>query len=265
MPTPIYQVAHVRSAFHLRYTWTGWPASGSLFPAVPNGAFFRALDEAWATDHLKRISTRWDADQIQFGFSTVPTVAPTLFVARVKGRLQHALRQAGSPMKFSRKVAFRAVGKNRRAEVTNYVLHQVDNESFVDPDFEAMLRRFTVLDEGVALDEPSESNSGRYWYNLHLTFVVADRARLRHESDFERLDRMVLATATKHEYRLAARAWMPDHLHLALRGNIAESPAEIALAFMNNTAYAMGQNAIWQNGFYAGTFSEYDVRALGDD
>jgi len=38
---------------------------------------------------------------------------------------------------------------------------------------------------------------------------------------------------------------MPDHLHIALRGNIAQSPAEIALALMNNTAFAMGQNAIW--------------------
>ena len=55
---------------------------------------------------------------------------------------------------------------------------------------------------------------------------------------------------------------MPDHLHVALRGNVAESPAAIALAFMNNKAFAIGQNAIWQYRFYAGTFSEYDVRAL---
>jgi hypothetical protein len=31
---------------------------------------------------------------------------------------------------------------------------------------------------------------------------------------------------------------------------------------MNNTSVAMGQNAIWQYGFYAGTFSEYDLQAL---
>ena len=72
----------------------------------------------------------------------------------------------------------------------------------------------------------------------------------------------LIATATKHDCQLAARAWMPDHLHMALRGNIAESPAEIAMAFMNNTAFALGQNAIWQHWFDAGTFSEYDVRAL---
>ena len=55
---------------------------------------------------------------------------------------------------------------------------------------------------------------------------------------------------------------MPDHVHMVLRGNIAKSPEDIALAMMNNTAFAVGQNAIWQHGFYAGTFfSEYDVRA----
>jgi len=125
-----------------------------------------------------------------------------------------------------------------------------------------MLKRFTVINESVALNQPSESNSGRYWYNLHVVLVVTDRARIRNEADFAKLDRALVATATKHDYQLAARAWMPDHVHMALRGNIAESPEEIALAFMNNTAFAMGQNAIWQHGFYAGTFSEYDVRAL---
>jgi hypothetical protein len=35
-----------------------------------------------------------------------------------------------------------------------------------------MLKRFTVVDESVALNQPSESNSGRYWHNLHIVLVV---------------------------------------------------------------------------------------------
>jgi RNA polymerase sigma factor (sigma-70 family) len=31
---------------------------------------------------------------------------------------------------------------------------------------------------------------------------------------------------------------------------------------MNNLAYAMGQKAIWQNGYYVGTFSEYNMNAV---
>ena len=55
---------------------------------------------------------------------------------------------------------------------------------------------------------------------------------------------------------------MPDHLHLALRGNIEDSPNEIALAFMNNLAYAMGQNAIWQFGYFVAGFGDYDMGAV---
>jgi REP element-mobilizing transposase RayT len=262
MPTPIYNIQNLQPAFHLRYTWTGWPTDGTHFPEQPDEPFFQELDKAWAIDYLKRISTRWSADEVQLAFSTTPSVSPTLFVARAKGRLQHALRLAGTPVKFSRKVSFRSIGDNHTADVEGYIAQQVDKEQFVDPRFAVMLKRFTVIDESVTLDQPSESNSGRYWYNLHVVLVVADRARFRNEADFEKLDRALAGTAAKHGYQLAVRAWMPDHVHIALRGNITESPEEIALAIMNNTAYAMGQNAIWQWGFYAGTFSEYDVRAL---
>ena len=186
-----------------------------------------------------------------------------LFVARVQGRLQHALRLGGTPVRFSRKVAFRGIGENHTVEVENYIQKQVEKEQFVDPRFSELLKRFTIVDPAEALDEPSESNSGRYWYNLHVVLAVASHGRIRSEDDFAKLDRMVQATAEKHQYGLAARAWMPDHLHVALRGNIQESPGEIAVSIMNNTAFAMGQTAIWQPGFYVGTFSEYDVRAVG--
>ncbi len=262
MPTRIYTSEDIRPAFHLRYTWAGWPTEGTNFPSHPDNAFFQELDLAWTTDNLKRLSMRWHDDEIQLAFSTIPSVAPATFVARVKGRLDHALRLAGTPVKLSRKVAFRAVGENHTCDVENYIAQQVDQGQFVDPRFAAMLKRFTVVVESVALTQPSESNSGRYWYNLHMVLVVSDRGRIRNEVDFVALDRALLATATKHQYQLAVRAWMPDHLHMALQGNFSESPTEIALAFMNNTAFAMGQNAIWQHGFYAGTFSEYDVRAL---
>jgi REP element-mobilizing transposase RayT len=249
MPSPIYTDQNLKPAFHLLYTWTGWPAAGTQFPPEPGSAFFDQLDEAWESDALKRIAVNWQIDKIQFAFSTVPKVSPSLFVARVKGRLQHALRSDGPPVKFSRKVAFRGIGENHSREVKNYIRRQVDKERFVDPRFAELLKRFTILDESVALDEPSATNSGRYWYNLHVVLVVASRERIRSENDFAELDRVVQQTARKHEYKLAARAWMPDHLHVALQGNIAESPGEIAMSLMNNTAYAMGQNAIWQRGF----------------
>ncbi len=55
---------------------------------------------------------------------------------------------------------------------------------------------------------------------------------------------------------------MPDHLHIALRGNLEHSPEEIALAFLNNLAYMMGQNAVWQFGYHVSTFGEYRMDAM---
>lgn len=262
MLDPIYSIQNVRPISHLYYTWTGWPYRGEKFPQAPNPPFFDQLDKAWEKDNCSRVSTLWAEDRIQFGFSVAPIVSPVEFVSRIKGRLQHAMRSHGDTIRLSRKVAFRAIGKNQTNEVANYVSKQVDKQPFVDVKFTQMLKGFTTVNSTKLLQEPSRSNSGRYWYNLHLVLVVAGRGRLGHEADFAKLDRIVAATADKYQHDLAVRAWMPDHLHVALRGNINQSPADIALAIMNNTSYAVGQDAIWQYGFYTGSFSEYDLGGL---
>ena len=49
------------------------------------------------------------------------------------------------------------------------------------------------------------------------------------------------------------------HVHAALGGDIEQSPEEITLAFLNNLAYLLGRNRFWRDGYYVGTFSEYDM------
>ena len=67
--------------------------------------------------------------------------------------------------------------------------------------------------------------------------------------------------AEKKEYRISRLSVMPD-LHVSLCGNIEHSPRQIALAFQNNLAFALGQVRIWADTFYAGTFGEYDMWAI---
>ncbi len=121
--------------------------------------------------------------------SVKPHVAPLFLVARLKGRLQHALREAGTPVDFSRKLSVRSLGDVVSAEVEQYIRNQKG-------------------------------------------------------------------------YRISVGSVMPDHIHLALRGNIEQPAQEIALAFLNNLAYLLGSKAVWQFGFYAGTFGEYDMRCV---
>jgi REP element-mobilizing transposase RayT len=63
-------------------------------------------------------------------------------------------------------------------------------------------------------------------------------------------------------YKASALAVLADHLHIALRGAVVQTPEQIALSFLNNLAYALEQRPWWQAGYYAGTFGEYSMAAV---
>lgn len=261
-PQPIYEASNLRPAYHLRYAWSGWP-SGTDFPESPSENFLRDIAPAWETDGMRLLESRWSKDMIQLSFSATPAVSPVLVAARAKGRLQHALRTvARTPCQFSRKVAIRSIGDNTREIVEQYIKNQVGEASFTDHRFAEFLQQFTVVDPSVDLAQPAETLSGRYWYNMHLVLVNQQRFRFVEEKPLATLRDCSLAVAAKKGYRISALSVMPDHLHIALGGNIEQSPQDIALAFQNNLAYALGQNALWSHEFYVGTFSEYDMNAI---
>jgi REP element-mobilizing transposase RayT len=260
-PQPHYVVRDQTPAYALRYSWSGWATSGDLNEISPDA--WRALTASWETDGLRLLERNVQRREILLTFSTTPDVSPVFLATRAKGRLQHACRTTlGTPVDFSRKLAVRAVGDNRTETVESYIRSQVANERFVDARFAEFLDQFTMVDPAVDLSIPSESASGRYWYNLHLVLVVEGRCRVVDEPGLTAIRDGCRRIAEKKGYWIAALSVMPDHLHLALRGNIDQPPAEIALAFQNNLAYMLKRGAIWMNGYYAGTFGEYDMNAI---
>ena len=40
------------------------------------------------------------------------------------------------------------------------------------------------------------------------------------------------------------------------------APETVALGFLNNLAFGLGQRPFWQHGYYAGTFGEYSMAAV---
>ncbi len=256
----LYTAHNLRPAFALHYDWTGWPTAGTTLPSQIT-AVARETASLWEKDGLRLLEPHSTAEKVQILFSVVPQVSPTFFCMRVKGRLQHALRRCGAPVDFSRKVSFRSLGENTSDVVERYIQGQVGKGDFADPRFRETMRQFTIVSDEVRLAEPSESNSGRYWYDLHLVLVVADRFRITDPDQLGRIRDAVLTVATEGGHRIAAMSVMPDHIHMALRGNIGRSPEEIALEFQNGLARAAGCR-VWQDGFYVGTFSEYDLDVI---
>ncbi|MBT3194006.1 MAG: hypothetical protein HN341_15790, partial [Verrucomicrobia bacterium] len=222
----------------------------------------------WQTDGLELGEFRINADRAQLLFTAAPQLSPTLFTSRIKGRLQHALGKSGTPVKFSRKVSFRSLGDNTRTTVENYLDKQVRKEGFVDPRFIKRMQEFTIESKQVDIAQPTATHSGRYWYNIHLVIVVGGRVQITNHGVLEKIRDTSLRIANKKGCFVKALSVMPDHLHIALRGDIERSPETIALAFMNNLAFVLGRNRIWEDAYYVGTFSEYTlarVRQLSQD
>lgn len=261
---PIYTPENTNNpAYHLRYTWTGWPSSGSL--PEPNKGLLDDFASALAADCIRPLEHAWSPNEVQFTCSVTPQVTPTLFAARMKGRLQHLLRQCGQPVAFSRKVAVRTIGDSRTEQVEAYIRQHVAKEPVADPSFREFLDSLTVVDETVDLSVPTETRSGRYWYNLHLVIVAQERHRTRDKARLLKVRDQSLKIAEEKGHRVSVLSVVPEHLHMAVRGDIELSPEDIALAFMSNLAHSLGQNAIWQFGYYVGTFGEYDMYAVRKD
>jgi REP element-mobilizing transposase RayT len=146
--------------------------------------------------------------------------------------------------------------------VEAYIRGQVAHYDVADARFREGLKRFTVVRPEIDLSLPSETNSGRYWYNLHLVLVASERFRIGELAALEKVRDGALRICARKGYWLSTAAVLPDHVHLALRGCIQQSPETIALSFLNNLAFVLGQRLWWEAGYYAGTFGEYGMAAV---
>jgi len=260
-PEPLYRTANLRPAFQLRYGWTGWP-SNTPFPTDLLSRVLPDIASEWEKDGLRVLESSLGPEQIQLTLSTTPQISPLTLAGRVKGRIQHHCRRRGSPIDFSRKLAVRSLGDPTRAQVESYICNQVPNEALADEGFRGMLTAFTVVNPRVDLSQPTETNSGRYWYTLHLVLVVSERYRIGAAATLGKIRDTALRICAQKGYAASTLAVLPDHLHLAVRGNVAQSPEEIALAFLNNLAHVLDQRPWWLAGYYAGTLGEYGMAAV---
>ena len=261
----LYESSNLVPVHRLYYAWMGWPTEGTLLPprnmALSGSGANAELTQAWAADGLTCVSEAWSPQQVQLVFRVAPGVAPVAFTQRVKGRLQYALRRNNTPATFSRKVGMRALGANIGTTVQRYVREQLEHVDLADPRYAQRLAEASRDDLSVDLSSPTQTDSGRYWYNLHLVLVTAGRYRVGTELQIGDWSATVRATAAGSGCAVRALAVMPDHVHLAMRGNITLPPVEIGVLFQNALAKTAGGRA-WQDRFYIGTFGEYSLHVV---
>ena len=128
MPNPIYTRENCSFACPLQWGLT-------VFWRTPPARddWFAPLDTALASDGIRLLGHRFESPDVsQFAISTQPQVTPLLIVQRVKGRLQHLVRDEW-PKAFRGNYSLRSFGKTTREAVENYVAGQVDHHPMADP------------------------------------------------------------------------------------------------------------------------------------
>ena len=257
---PLYDPNSCSPAYQLRFAWTGWPSGGRFDQTLPE--LIEETRTAWETDGLHVLQHSWTDKRIQILFSGTPDVSPLLVATRAKGRLDHAIRMAETTLPFSRKVSLRSIGDSSREDIERYIREQVSKEQFVDPRFVEMLSQFTTTVSDVDLSEPADTARGRYWYNLHVVLVTDQRCRFTDSKTLQQIFDGVFRIARNKTHLISSLSVMPDHLHIALRPKIDETPAQVARSYQNNLAYFLNRGRIWEDSFYVGTFGEYTMQAI---
>jgi putative transposase len=255
---PLYESHNLNPAYRLIYNWTGWIDGASHFPGNIS-EILSSISPYWEKDGIRLLEHRIKDNAIFATVSTKPFLSPILICSRLKGRIQHSCSGQGVPLKFSRKLSLRSIGENKSAEVTGYIAKQAAKENLADKRYRDILQKYTEVNRNLDLSTPQQTKSGMYWYNLHIVLVISGRYHIENEKNLEKLKSCSMGIAAKKGYEIKALSIMPDHLHVALRGNIEQSPEETILAFQNNLAYVMGMLYFWEFNYYVGTFGEYDM------
>lgn len=220
------------------------------------------LQEAVERDNITLLEYHFHSPNVWlFLLSTPPPVRPPEIVKSVKGRLQH-LVQKSIPAAFKRNFSLTSIGDRRRGEIESYVASQYGRQPMGDNRMQARFGQYQFVFPAVDLSKPQFSSHGRYIYNLHLVLVHEEDWRQVGEDYLAASRDMFFKAARKKGHRLSRLALLTDHLHATIGCNYYESPEEVALAYMNNLAYAHGMKAVFCHRYYVGTFGEYDMGVI---
>jgi hypothetical protein len=255
MPEAIYTAENCHVAYQLNWSVTLF--ANRTLPAQTG--WFPALAKTTEVGGVRLLECRHEKERmVQFLVSTTPDISPSVCLRSVKGRLQHLLQ---GPSMFRRNYRIESVGEVNNRVLQTYVAGQVSRHSLADP---RVARRLDALqyDGGVDLTAVRYSAHGQFLHNLH---VVVENTGHLHDvrDDVLRARRdMLVAVCVKKGWLLSRIGIVSNHIHVLLGCSVAEAPGTIALSLLNNLAYIEGMIPVYEFGFYAGTFGNYDRDAI---
>lgn len=255
---PLYTAANVNPAYQLRW-------SLSLFPKralPPIDVWLSQLKQVVERDAVRILEVRQSSRGAWLFFlTTQPQVVPTAIVKSVKGRLQHVLRPS-HPDAFRRNFQLTAVGDAKRTVVEEYVASQLEHHRMADDRVQTDLSNYQLEFPEVNIADRQMTAHGAYVYGLHLVLVHEGRWHEIREDKLVITRDMALKIAKIKGHRLSRLAVLSDHVHIVSAIPPAQSPQDVALAYLNNLAFAHEMRPLFAPSYYVGTIGEYDTGAI---
>jgi REP element-mobilizing transposase RayT len=253
-PRAVYSPENIAVAYQLDWSLT-------IFWRTPvwTDDWFGPLQQATEPDGVRLLRHRFTEPQISvFLISTNPHVVPKNIPQRVKGRLQHLLREHVK-RPFQRNFDLHSIGSTAREKLEHYLEGQLEHHPGED---RWTLADLQVVRPDVDLSQPRFTAHGRFWSNLHLVIVNDRRWRETCRDKITRVREMLIRAANKNQHLLDRIAILSDHIHLMIGTGVHESPISIALSYMNNVAFVYQMQPVLQHSCFIGTFGEYDLGAI---
>lgn len=256
-PQAVYSDKNIKVAYQLDWSLT-------LFwrdPQWPDD-WFESLQQALELDGIRLLKHRFSEPHISlFLISTKPDVLPTNIPRRVKGRLQHLLRDRVQKP-FQRNYDLRSIGSTTREKLEGYLASQLEHHPQEDRTTHWMLSDMQMVRPDVDLSQSRFTAHGRFWSNLHLVMVNERRWRETSQQNIAHIRAMLIRAAEKKHHLLSRLAILPDHMHLLLGIGMDESPLSVGLSYMNNVVFVYGMQSVLKPSCFIGTFGEYDLGAI---
>lgn len=255
--SPIYTTENCRVAYQLNWSLSIFPSN-----SIPASAkWLEPLGQATERDGIRILECREQAASLQFLLSTTPFVAPADVVRRVKGRLQHLVRDM-APKAFRRNYRIESVGEVNHSVLQDYVARQPQRHMMADQRLQGLIEDCQHHDPSVNLGQIRYSSHGQFIYNLQLVFENADHLHDISEETLRASCNMVVRASAKKGYLLSRIGILTNHIHLLVGCRMTESPISVGLGYLNNLAFALEMKPAFEFSFYAGTFTNYDRGAI---
>ena len=134
--------------------------------------------------------------------------------------------------------------------------------SAADSNVQARMKALQFHDGAVDLDQIQTGNYGQFVNNVQVVLEMDGGWHETRKDVLVRFRYIIVSCVRNHGWKLSRIGLLSNHLHVLIGANVKDTPADVAMALMNNVAYVYEMKPVLKFSYYVGTFGQYDRGAV---